>query len=282
MPQRLLAILGAVAIALTVASLGQGALMEATELRIANDATGARLTPAAVSAAAQESAAVQTTPPTAPVRHARIGSGLERQKREAMRRNVQAALEEILDAKAAAREAASEDDPQVLAIIDPTPDPTVAVAATPEPTVEPTPEAENARTAPEPTPEATVEPTPDPTATPTSETIDPSATPAPDGDTHDFAYYLSEDFLRPHFGDYWQDASTVARCESSGNPDAVYSDGAGNPLYVGLYQIYVGNWGGQYDADMLKDPDLNARLAAELSGGGANWASNWPSCGAGL
>lgn len=228
---------------------------------------------------------MQTTPPTAPVRHARIGSGLERQKREAMRRNVQAALEEILAAKAAARQA--DEQAQFTPTVDPTGEPT-AVVATPEPTPEPTPEAENARTEPEPTQETTAEPTPEATAeaTETAEVTDVNATPTPEGtpsgETHDFAYYLSEEFLRPYFGDYWQDASTVASCESSGNPDAVYADGEGNPLYVGLYQIYVGNWNGQYDADMLRDPDLNAQLAAELSGGGANWAGNWPSCGAGL
>lgn len=282
MPQRLLATLGAVAIAVTVASLGQGALMEATDRGVVNDATGARLTPAAESALAQESVAVLQTPQTATVRHARISPDLERQKREAMQRNVQAALAEVMLKKAAGRGAL---DATATATPDPTPEVTPTVEVTPE-------ETAAARSAQEPTPEATATPTatpePTPEATPTPETETLDATPTPEGEseggdaTHDFAYYLSEEFLRQYFGDNWQDASTVAACESSGNPDAVYADSDGHPLYVGLYQIYVGNWNGQYSADMLRDPDLNAQLAAELSNGGANWAENWPSCGAGL
>ena len=95
------------------------------------------------------------------------------------------------------------------------------------------------------------------------------------------SYYLSEEFLRPYFGDNWQDASAVMLCESSGNLNAVYSDANGQPLYVGLFQIYVGNWQGQYSDVDLKNPNLNAQLAAELSGGGESWSENWPVCGAG-
>ena len=59
---------------------------------------------------------------------------------------------------------------------------------------------------------------------------------------------MSEEFLRPYFGDNWQSAAAVIQCESSGNPEAYNPAGP----FVGLFQIYVGNWGGRYDAEMLK------------------------------
>lgn len=255
MPRRLLGALAAVALALAIATLGQTALMVGTATSEPNDASGARLTPAPAPNA-QGSVAALSKPNEISVRRARIDDSLEQQKREAMEQNVEDALDAIL----ARREAERQAELAALATPEPTPEPAVETA-TAEPTSAPTPE-----------------PTPEPTATP-----DPLATETPNsGPTQPNSYYLSEEFLRPYFGDNWQKASQVVACESSGNPNAVYADENGQPLYVGLFQIYVGNWQGKYSPDMLKDPHLNAELAAELSNGGAHFASNWPSCGAGL
>lgn len=285
------------AVALTIASLAQGALMVATATGDLKDVRDSTLTPAPEVSAQSESAQNLSSTEPATVSRAKLDTRLERQKRRAMERNVRAALDRILER----RQEAQQDEQEVLAALEelaatpePTPEPTVEPTAepTPEPTAEP---AEIARVA-EPTAEATAEPTAEPTAdvTPTPE-VTPTEEPineitndenTDDEDTGDepvdYAFYLSEEFLRPYFGDNWEKASQVVNCESSGNPEAVYADSEGNPLYVGLFQIYVGNWNGQYSADMLKDPYLNAQLAAELSGGGANFSGNWPSCGAGL
>jgi hypothetical protein len=244
-----------VALALAVATLGQAALMVGTATSEPNDASGARLTPA-TAPNAQESVAALSKPNEISVRLARIDDSLEQQKREAMERNVEDALDTILARREAERQAAL----AALATPEPTPEPVVETT-TAEPTTEPTPE---------PTPEATATPDPATLEAPSDQPLQPNS------------YYLSEEFLRPYFGDNWQKASQVVNCESGGNPTAVYADENGQPLYVGLFQIYVGNWGGKYSPDMLKDPHLNAELAAELSGRGADFAGNWPSCGAGL
>jgi Lysozyme like domain len=283
LPRRLLGALGAVALGLTVAFLAQGGLLAANEPSETNDAKGVRLTPAPAPIVLESEAIVLSSPQTALLNRTRLDPALERQKREAMERNVLAALENVLAGGSnQAAPPAEETTPEAT------------VQATAEPAPEPTPE---------PTAEPTAEPTVEPTATPTPAA---EATPVPEyeaalaeidainsgeaGDSGGDAggdagqpasYYLSEEFLGPYFGDNWQDASAVMLCESSGNPNAVYSDANGKPLYVGLFQIYVGNWQGQYSDVDLKDPNLNTQLAAELSDRGESWSENWPICGAG-
>ena len=130
---------------------------------------------------------------------------------------------------------------------------TTTVPAAPEPA----PAAEAAAAAAVPM-VAAPEPAPEPTPV-----ADPAPAPAPSGSV--------EEAIAAYFGDVYDQAYNVARCESGLNPEAV-SPGGGN---WGLFQINtvhqqrVANMG--YSWDQILDPWVNAAVARSIYDDAGGW-----------
>lgn len=134
---------------------------------------------------------------------------------------------------------------------------TTTLPPAPEPAPLPAPPAVPAASAAE---AAAAAPEPEPEPTPVAE---PAAASAPSGSV--------EEAIAMYFGDVYDQAYNVARCESSLNPNAV-SPGGGN---WGLFQINtvhkqrVANMG--YSWDQILDPFVNAEVARAIYDDNGGW-----------